>query len=144
MTTKIDNPAAEHLGDRLARLRRSRGLSQKELAARLGLTVSHLSKLEVGSIRPRADFVPRLSEVFGVSVDYLVTGRSFEQRDVRLQKRMEVLETLPEPQRNHLIEFLDGLISAHEARPEASGRDDVQIPAASIQARAADRGRSGS
>jgi transcriptional regulator with XRE-family HTH domain len=115
LTTTIDNPAAEHLGDRLARLRRSRGLSQKELAARLGLKVSHLSKVEVGSIRPRADFVPRLSEVFGVSVDYLITGRSFDQRDIRLWERMEALETLPEPQRNHLIEFLDGLISAHEA-----------------------------
>lgn len=45
--------------------------------------------------------MPRLSEVFGVSADY--------------RECIEVLETLPEPQRNHLVEFLDALIAAHEA-----------------------------
>lgn len=35
------------------------------------------------------------------------------QRDLRLRERIEALETLPEPQRNHLIEFLDALISAY-------------------------------
>ena len=116
MTTTIDNPA-EPFGDRLARLRRFKGLSQKALAARLGMGASQLSRLEVGQVRPRADFVPRLSEVFGVSADYLITGQSFgqTQRDIRLRERIEVLETLPEPQRNHLVEFLDALIAAHEA-----------------------------
>jgi hypothetical protein len=35
------------------------------------------------------------------------------QGDPRLRKRIEALETLPEPQRSHLVEFLDALISAH-------------------------------
>ena len=37
------------------------------------------------------------------------------QRDDRLRERIEALETLPEPQRNHLVEFLDALLSAHRA-----------------------------
>jgi hypothetical protein len=37
------------------------------------------------------------------------------QRDDRLRERIEALETLPEPQRNHLVEFLDALLSAHLA-----------------------------
>ena len=44
------------------------------------------------------------------------------QRDIRLRKRIEALETLPEPQRNHLVEFLDALISAHEALRRHEGR----------------------
>ncbi len=35
------------------------------------------------------------------------------QRDDRLRERIEALETLPEPQRNHLVEFLDALLTAH-------------------------------
>lgn len=35
------------------------------------------------------------------------------RRDDRLRERIEALETLPEPQRDHLVEFLDALISAH-------------------------------
>jgi hypothetical protein len=37
------------------------------------------------------------------------------ERDDRLRERIEALEALPEPQRNHLVEFLDALISAHAA-----------------------------
>jgi transcriptional regulator with XRE-family HTH domain len=113
----IDDSAAEAIGARLARLRRAKGWNQKELGRRMGLRGSQISKLERGSVSPRADILPRLSEVLGVSADYLLTGRSFGamQRDYRLRDRMEALETLPEPQRNHLVEFLDALVTAHEA-----------------------------
>jgi transcriptional regulator with XRE-family HTH domain len=112
-----DDSVAEAIGDRLSRLRRAKGWNQKELGRRMGLRGSQISKLERGSSIPRADIVPRLSEVLGVSADYLLTGRSFGemQRDYRLRDRVEALETLPEPQRNHLVEFLDALVTAHEA-----------------------------
>lgn len=113
----IDDSVAEAIGDRLSRLRRAKGWNQKELGRRTGLRGSQISKLERGSVTPRADVLPRLSEVLGVSADYLLTGRSFGeiQRDHRLRDRVEALEMLPEPQRNHLVEFLDALVTAHEA-----------------------------
>src|SRR6187401_1924229 len=99
----IDDSVAEGLGDRLSRLRRAKGWNQRELGRRMGLRGSQISKLERGSITPRVDILPRLSEVLGVSADYLLTGRSFGemQRDYRIRDRVEALETLPEPQRNH-------------------------------------------
>ena len=111
----MDANRLESLGRRLARLRRAKGWNQREMGERLGLRAAEISRLEVGRRQPRADLVPRLSEVFGVSSDYLLTGRSFgePQRDARLRERIEALETLPEPQRNHLVEFLDALLSAH-------------------------------
>lgn len=117
----IDDSVAEGLGDRLSRLRRAKGWNQTELGKRMGVRGSHISKLERGSVIPRADILPRLSEVLGVSADYLLTGRSFGemQRDYRLRERVELLETLPEPQRNHLIEFLDALVSAHQTLKKA-------------------------
>jgi transcriptional regulator with XRE-family HTH domain len=111
-----DDIAAEGLGDRLSRLRRAKGWNQRQFGQRLGLRGSQISKLERGSHAPRADLLRRLSEALGVSADYLLTGRSFgePQRDFRLRDRLEPLEALPEPQRNHLVEFLDALISAHQ------------------------------
>jgi transcriptional regulator with XRE-family HTH domain len=113
----IDDNVAEGLGDRLSRLRRAKGWNQAELGRRIGMKGSHISKLERGSVVPRVDILPRLSEVLGVSADYLLTGRSYGemQRDYRLRERVEALEMLPEPQRNHLVEFLDALVSAHQA-----------------------------
>jgi hypothetical protein len=37
------------------------------------------------------------------------------RRDDQLRERIEALETLPEPQRKHLVEFLDALLAAHTA-----------------------------
>ena len=110
-----DDNIAEGLGGRLSRLRRAKGWSQRELADRLSLRGSQVSKLERGSFTPRVDLLTRLSETFGVSADYLLTGRSFGEplRDFRIRDRVEALEGLPEPQRVHLIEFLDALVSAH-------------------------------
>lgn len=122
----IDGSFAEGLGDRLSRLRRAKGWNQTELGKRMGVRGSHISKLERGSVIPRADILPRLSEVLGVSADYLLTGRSFGdmQRDYRLRDRMELLETLPEPQRNHLIEFLDALVAAHQTLKRLEGKEE--------------------
>ena len=124
----IDDSVAEGLGDRLSRLRRAKGWNQRELGRRMGLRGSQISKLERGSITPRVDILPRLSEVLGVSADYLLTGRSFGemQRDYRIRDRVEALETLPEPQRNHLVEFLDALVSAHEVLKKYEGSEDAR------------------
>ncbi len=107
--------AAESLGDRIARLRRAKGWNQKELADRIGANPTQISKYERGTYLPRPDILPRLGEALGVSLDYLMTGRSGElRRDFRLRERVEALETLPETQRSNLVAFLDALLAAHQ------------------------------
>lgn len=106
----------ENLGDRIARLRRSKGWNQRELGEKLGLSAAQVSKLERGSYVPRAQTIVQLSTILDVSTDFLLSGHSFgePQKDYRFRERLELLESLPEPQRNHLVSFLDALISAHQ------------------------------
>ncbi|HVG06799.1 MAG TPA: helix-turn-helix transcriptional regulator [Thermoanaerobaculia bacterium] len=113
-TTEGDS--AESLGGRIARLRRAKGWNQKELADRVGAKPTQISKYERGNYLPRPDLLPKLGEVLGVSLDYLMTGRSGGEprRDVRLRERVEALETLPETQRSNLVAFLDALLAAHQ------------------------------
>lgn len=112
-TTEGDS--AESLGDRIARLRRAKGWNQKELADRIGAKPSQISKYERGTYLPRPELLTRLGEALGVSLDYLMTGRSGEpRRDFRLRERVEALETLPENQRSNLVNFLDALLAAHQ------------------------------
>ena len=113
-TTEGDS--AESLGDRIARLRRVKGWNQKELADRVGTNPTQISKYERGAYLPRPDVLPRLGEALGVSLDYLMTGRSGGEprRDFRLRERVEALETLPEIQRSNLVAFLDALLAAHQ------------------------------
>jgi ribosome-associated protein len=45
-------------------------------------------------------------------------------RDIQLRKRIEALEALPQPQRRHLVQFLDALISAHTILRKYDGRTE--------------------
>ena len=58
--------------EKLMQLRRCQGLSQEQLADRLGVTRQSVSKWEGGAAMPELSKLVMLSELFGVSVDYLV------------------------------------------------------------------------
>ena len=58
--------------EKLMHLRKQAGLSQEQLADRLGVTRQSVSKWESGAAFPELVKLITLSEMFGVSVDYLV------------------------------------------------------------------------
>ena len=61
--------------EKLLELRRQAGLSQEELADRLGVTRQSVSKWEGGAAMPELSKLIALSELFSVAVDYLVKDR---------------------------------------------------------------------
>ena len=63
-----------NIGDRIAQYRRSQGLSQEELAEKLGISRQSVSKWERNESLPEADKLPLLARIFSVSVDQLLTG----------------------------------------------------------------------
>ncbi|QTX33242.1 helix-turn-helix transcriptional regulator [Aminithiophilus ramosus] len=61
--------------ERLKSLRKARGVTQKALAASLGLSERHYQGIEYGETKPGFDNLIALADYFDVSLDYLV-GRS--------------------------------------------------------------------
>lgn len=61
--------------EKLLELRRREGLSQEQLADRLGVTRQSVSKWESGAAIPELSKLVALSDLFSVSVDYLVKDR---------------------------------------------------------------------
>ena len=64
------------LGERISALRRARGLSQAELANRLGISASAMGMYEQGRREPSIQILVRLSQELEVSTDFLLTGKS--------------------------------------------------------------------
>lgn len=64
--------------DNLSMLRRINGMSQEELAERIGVSRQTLSKYETGDALPDIEKCKRLAEVFGVYLDDLV---NYEKRE---------------------------------------------------------------
>jgi transcriptional regulator with XRE-family HTH domain len=61
--------SVEWFGARLRELREQRGLTQQELAERIGTTVRNISRLETGVQEATWPTVVALAKVFGVSCD---------------------------------------------------------------------------
>ena len=60
------------LSEKLYSLRRKQGLSQEVLAEKLDCSRQVISKWENGTTTPDAEMLKKYSELFGVSIDYLV------------------------------------------------------------------------
>ncbi len=60
------------LSGKLYSLRRKQGLSQEALAEKLDCSRQVISKWENGTTTPDAEMLKKYSELFGVSIDYLV------------------------------------------------------------------------
>ena len=66
---------AKEIGQRIKNLRKERGLTQETFAEAIGMTVSAVSKMEIGNRVPSVDTFVLLSEFFGVTLDYMVLGK---------------------------------------------------------------------
>ena len=68
--------------ERLQELREDRGISRKDLAAKLNITVSALGMYEQGRREPNLEMLVRLADCFDVTLDFLV-GRSFNEEETK-------------------------------------------------------------
>ena len=58
--------------ERLRELRKQSPLMQKDIAEKIGVSVRTFQQYELGKIEPNVERLIRLSQIFNVSVDYLV------------------------------------------------------------------------
>ena len=70
-------------GQRIKEQRNRMGLTQEELALRLNIGHEHMNKIERGKRGCSIDIILELSEVFGVSTDYLLTGKKADDESIR-------------------------------------------------------------
>jgi transcriptional regulator with XRE-family HTH domain len=59
---------AFQIGEEVRRLRSERGLSQQELAERMGVAQSVVARLEAGGVEPRVSTLDRVAQALGVEL----------------------------------------------------------------------------
>lgn len=80
------------VADKIKHLREQMGLTQSDLAKKLGITRSSVNAWEMGISVPSTQYVVELSEIFKVSTDYLlgitstasVSVAGLSEKDVQL------------------------------------------------------------
>lgn len=56
------------MNNNISIVRQSKGITQTELAKRLGMDRTHLSKVETGKVRPSTALLERIAEALDVSI----------------------------------------------------------------------------
>jgi transcriptional regulator with XRE-family HTH domain len=82
----------ETLGERIKKLRLAHGLTQRELAKKIGASPGLISFIERDRNKPSYEIIRRISNVLGTTTDYLISGKlSHDKLDELLEKaRVEV------------------------------------------------------
>lgn len=75
-----------NIADRILSLRKSKGMSQEELADKIGVSRQTISKWESEQSTPDIDKVILLSDFFDVTTDYLLKGIE-PKKEEKIQKR---------------------------------------------------------
>lgn len=76
---KGDPQPLDAIGDRLREERVKAGISQRELARRLGLSASLISQLESGQSRPSVGTLYAIVTELGISLDRVIRGGDFQE-----------------------------------------------------------------
>jgi len=74
------------IGDTIAKLRKEKGWTQNELAEKLQVSDKAISKWESNKGDPSTEFLPVMAQLFGVTLDYLMTGKEQEEKIVTMSK----------------------------------------------------------
>ncbi len=101
------------LGKKIKQLRFKAGLTQEQLAEKLGIGPQSVSKWENAVAMPDITTLPLLAEVFGVSIDDLF-DLTTEQRLNRIENRMDAEDELPADVFREYEDFLKGQLSSEQ------------------------------
>jgi len=107
------------IGQRIAKIRKERGLGQVELAQKLGIVQSLISRYERGELRVHSELLCQLSEIFDVTPNDLL-GYGLDKNAPstaiprRIQKRLSNFDRLPKKDQDSLIRVLDAILEKAE------------------------------
>ncbi len=107
------------LGKRIKQLRFKAGLTQEQLAEKLGIGAQSVSKWENAVAMPDITALPLLAEIFGVTIDDLF-DLTTEQRLNRIENRMDAEEELPADVSREFESFLQAKRNETKYRKRAT------------------------
>ena len=101
--------------DRLKEVRSRQKLSQNELASRIGVHVTNISRYERGENKPTTQVLSKLAEALEVTTDFLMSGSTDEVAesnisDKELLSLFKRVNTLSNDKKKLVKEFLGAFV----------------------------------
>lgn len=82
------------MGSFLAELRKEHEMTQAELGEKLGVTNKTVSRWETGSYMPPVEMLEELSNLYGLTINELLSGRKLNNEEYKEMAETNIRETL--------------------------------------------------
>lgn len=111
------------LGVRLRQLRQARGLTQTELARKVGVTQRVVTYYENEAATVSADLLAKFAKVLGVSADELLgtpakpsAATELLPQSLRLWRKLKQVEALPPTERRQIVQLIEAFVERSELK----------------------------
>jgi transcriptional regulator with XRE-family HTH domain len=116
MSSKNNN-----LGKRLIELRKAQGMSQSDLAKKVGLSYAQIGRYEKKGVQPPAEVLKKMADALNTGVDFIINGTTDEKakanlKDAKLINYFKEVEQLPSDEKNTVIKVISALIHQYKSK----------------------------
>lgn len=105
-----------NLSEKIKNLRKEKRWSQGELAKKLNVHITHISRIETGKYQPSVDLLKKIAKLFEVSTDYLLfdDAKSYDLMGLEnkdLFEKMKLVNSLEEKDREIITGVIDAFLT---------------------------------
>ena len=116
--------------ERLVQLRKTRRLTQQQLADLTGVHLTQIQRYEAAQTQPTLEVMKKLAVGLAVSADLLLFDEDERGPDDALKLQFEAVKQFDDDDRRTAIEVLEGLILKHQAKRMVLRAQSAPAPAA--------------
>jgi len=115
MATFITRLLTMSMAQRLATLRKQKGLTQQALADSLGLHITQVKRYEAGTSHPSMEALKKIAQTLRVTTDSLIFEQEELEPDEDLRLQFKAISNMPEEEQRVVKQLLEGMIIKYEA-----------------------------
>lgn len=100
------------IGQKIRKFRRAQGLSQEELAEKIGISVTHMSHIETGNTKLSLPVFVDIAKVLDVQTDDILNDRCVVSGTKANRELSEILESCTAEQLSMITDVVKTLLSS--------------------------------
>ena len=109
------------ISDRVTQIRKQKGLTQNELAERVGISKAQMSRYIAKGVQPPANVLAKMADELGVSMDFLLNGNTDDKAASSLShaeviQQYKEVDQLPVDERKTVIKVVAALLRDYKTR----------------------------
>jgi len=105
-----------NIGENIKKVRKEKGMLQKQVAVEIGLDQSNYNKIENGQRQPSIEVLYKLAKLFGMTTDQLINLEEGMPNEVVIEdeplvQQIKLIHQLDDEDRNMVFKMIDTLLT---------------------------------